>query len=219
MTYVSRYFLISGGEGSDERTPRFSKRLSSAMMSLQTSTHSSQMKTVGPAISLRTSFWSLLQNEQRRISVSPFFLTISYGFSLMLHPFPDDVIDYPVFLPLVGRHDVVALGVFLDPLERLPGVVHQDFIQALAHAQNFAGMNVDIGRLSRQPLHQRLMNDDARIGQRKPLALGAGRQQHRRHRRRLADADGLHVRLDELHRVVDRQPRGDRPAWTVDVQH
>ena len=46
------------------------------MMSLQTSTHSSQMKTVGPAISLRTSFWSLLQNEHRRTSVSPAFLTM-----------------------------------------------------------------------------------------------------------------------------------------------
>ena len=46
------------------------------MMSLQTSTHSSQMKTVGPAISLRTSFWSLLQNEQRRTSVSPAFFTM-----------------------------------------------------------------------------------------------------------------------------------------------
>src|SRR5262245_4653712 len=76
MTYSSRNFLISGGDGSDDRTPRFSKRLSSAMMSLQTSTHSSQMKTVGPAMSLRTSFWSLLQNEQRRISVSPFFFTM-----------------------------------------------------------------------------------------------------------------------------------------------
>src|SRR6476660_1870484 len=75
MTYSSRNFLISGGDGSADRTPRFSKRLSSAMMSFQTSTHSSQMKTVGPAISLRTSFWSLLQNEQRRISVSAFFLT------------------------------------------------------------------------------------------------------------------------------------------------
>jgi hypothetical protein len=49
--------LISCGTGSDDRVPpRASKRLSSAMMSLQTSTHSSQMKTVGPAISLRTSF-------------------------------------------------------------------------------------------------------------------------------------------------------------------
>ena len=57
----------------------FSNRLSSAMMSLQTSTHSSQMKTVGPAISLRTSFWSLLQNEQRRISPSPAFFTMPAG--------------------------------------------------------------------------------------------------------------------------------------------
>src|SRR5580765_1814095 len=76
MTYSSKNFLMSGGDGRDERTPRFSKRLSSAMMSLQTSTHSSQMKTVGPAISLRTSFWSLLQNEQRRTSFSPVFLVV-----------------------------------------------------------------------------------------------------------------------------------------------
>src|SRR5438093_9287849 len=76
MTYSSRNFLISWGVGSDERVPRFSNRLSSAMMSLQTSTHSSQMKTVGPAISLRTSFWSLLQKEHRRTSVSPLFFTI-----------------------------------------------------------------------------------------------------------------------------------------------
>ena len=46
------------------------------MMSLQTSTHSSQMKTVGPAMSLRTSFWSLLQKEHRRTSVSPAFFTM-----------------------------------------------------------------------------------------------------------------------------------------------
>src|SRR5438874_9089190 len=76
MTYSSRNFLISWGVGSEDRVPRFSKRLSSAMMSLQTSTHSSQMKTVGPAMSLRTSFWSLLQNEQRRTSFSPLALTI-----------------------------------------------------------------------------------------------------------------------------------------------
>src|SRR3954464_5673797 len=37
---------------------------SSRMMSMQSSTHSSQMKTVGPAISLRTSCWLLPQNEQ-----------------------------------------------------------------------------------------------------------------------------------------------------------
>src|ERR1700746_1713853 len=38
--------------------------VSSWMMSLHSSTHSSQMNTVGPAISLRTSCWLLPQNEQ-----------------------------------------------------------------------------------------------------------------------------------------------------------
>src|SRR6516165_951347 len=39
------------------------------MMSMQSSTHSSQMKTVGPAISLRTSRWLLPQNEQYNVSL------------------------------------------------------------------------------------------------------------------------------------------------------
>ncbi len=69
--------MISGGAGRVDRGVFGSWRLSSAMMSLHTSTHSSQMKTVGPAMSLRTSFWSLLQNEQRRTSVSPFFLAMA----------------------------------------------------------------------------------------------------------------------------------------------
>src|SRR5207302_10866797 len=40
---------------------------SSRMMSMQSSTHSSQMNTVGPAISLRTSCWLLPQNEQYNV--------------------------------------------------------------------------------------------------------------------------------------------------------
>src|ERR1700686_3966926 len=40
---------------------------SSRMMSMQSSTHSSQMKTVGPAISLRASCWLLPQNEQYNV--------------------------------------------------------------------------------------------------------------------------------------------------------
>ena len=37
------------------------------MMSRQSSTHSSQMNTVGPAMSLRTWCWLLPQNEQYRV--------------------------------------------------------------------------------------------------------------------------------------------------------
>src|SRR5215469_1293009 len=61
-------------------------------MSWQTPTHSSQMKTVGPAISLRTSFWLLLQNEHRKTSSLFFFkgvplyiLLIEIGNSRLLH--------------------------------------------------------------------------------------------------------------------------------------
>src|SRR5262245_1592720 len=155
MTYSSRNFLISWGVGSDERVPRFSKRLSSAMMSLQTSTHSSQMKTVGPAMSFRTSFWSLLQNEQRRTSVSPvFFIGNAYPFARRnLGPLSDDIVNNTVFLALVGGHDVVALSVVLDTLFRLAGVVYQDGVDALAHTEDFPGRNINIGRLSRQTRH------------------------------------------------------------------
>src|SRR5215203_5853500 len=196
MTYSSRNFLISCGTGSAERVPSGRwKRLSSAMMSLQTSTHSSQMKTVGPAMSLRTSFWSLLQNEQRRISPSPVFLTMwvdpeaaSYlppaanrvsavrltagnrkrGTSRAL---TNNVINNTVFLALVGPHDVVALGIVLNPLERLAGVLGQNLIQPLARSQQFAGVNVDIGRLPSEPLDPWLVDQDARIRQGIPFAL------------------------------------------------
>src|SRR5512142_2556877 len=40
---------------------------SSRMMSVHSSTHSSQMNTVGPAMSLRTSCWDFPQNEQYRV--------------------------------------------------------------------------------------------------------------------------------------------------------
>src|SRR5215471_19261890 len=42
---------------------------SSRMMSMHNSTHSSQMKTVGPAMSLRTSCWLFPQKEQYRVDL------------------------------------------------------------------------------------------------------------------------------------------------------
>ena len=49
------------------------------------------------------------------------------------------------------------------------------------------------------------------------LALGAGGQQDRAHRRGLAEAVGGDVAAHELHGVVDREARGDRAARAVDV--
>src|SRR5512139_3903813 len=133
------------------------------MMSLQTSTHSSQMKTVGPAISLRTSFWSLLQKEQRRTSFSPFFLTIMPPRRPSSHALPDHVVDDTVLFGLLGRHDVVPLRVVLDPLERLPGMLHEDLVEPFPHPDQLLRGDVDVGRLPGQSLHERLVDDDARV--------------------------------------------------------
>src|SRR5690606_18855563 len=56
--------MISCGVGTPSRDFTIEDLFSSRMMSMHSSTHSSQMKTVGPAISLRTSCWLLPQKEQ-----------------------------------------------------------------------------------------------------------------------------------------------------------
>src|SRR5579871_1261966 len=55
---------------------------SSRMISMQSSTHSSQMKTVGPAISLRTSCWLLPQNEQYSVFLESLAPTLLIHFSV-----------------------------------------------------------------------------------------------------------------------------------------
>src|SRR5450631_2579220 len=49
---------------------------SSRMMSMHSSTHSSQMNTVGPAINLRTSCWLLPQNEQYSVFLESLVSTL-----------------------------------------------------------------------------------------------------------------------------------------------
>lgn len=61
------------------------------------------------------------------------------------------------------------------------------------------------------------MDQDAGVRQGEPLARGATGQQHRRSGGRLAQADRLDLRPDELHRVVDRRHGGERTARRVDV--
>src|SRR5262245_45571661 len=55
---------ISLGVGIPSRDFTSEDLFSSLTMSMHSSTHSSQMNTVGPAMSLRTSCWLLPQNEQ-----------------------------------------------------------------------------------------------------------------------------------------------------------
>ena len=65
---------------------------------------------------------------------------------------------------------------------------------------------------------QRLVHHDPGVGQGVALAGGAGGEQELSHRGRQPEAHGGDVAADELHRVVDRHPSGDRPTRAVDVQ-
>src|SRR3569833_2527474 len=76
ITYSSSTFMISCGVGTPSRDFTIEDLFSSRMMSMQSSTHSSQMKTVGPAISLRSSCWLLPQNEQYSVFLESFVTTL-----------------------------------------------------------------------------------------------------------------------------------------------
>src|SRR5512138_1465517 len=52
---------------------------------------------------------------------------------LLVH---DDVVDQAVFLGLSGPHEVVAVGVLLDPLDGLARVLRQDLVQARLDAED-----------------------------------------------------------------------------------
>src|SRR5581483_498387 len=131
----------------------------------------------------------------------------------------DDVVNQPVLLALLRIHDEIALHVLFHLVQLLAAVAGQDLVDDLAHAQDLARVNVNVGGLPAQPAHDvRLVDENARVWQRKAL-LGRPRcQQHRSHACRLPDADRHHVRLDVLHGVVHRHARGDRAARRIDVK-
>src|SRR2546428_14162501 len=98
------------------------------MMSLQSSMHSSQMNTDGPAMSLRTSCWLLPQNEQYN-SLSPEFLSamscrdrvrglIPVPRLRACRPLVQDLGDQTVLLGLFVFQEIVTLGIPCDPFNR-----------------------------------------------------------------------------------------------------
>ena len=132
-------------------------------------------------------------------------------------PGRDDLVDHAVGHGLLGRHDEVAVGVLGDLLLGLAGVVGQHPREQVAHAQDLLGLELDVGGLALDAAPG-LVQQDPGVRQGEALALGAGGQQHRGGRGGLAEAEGRDVGLDELHRVVDREERGDVAAGRVDVE-
>ena len=119
-----------------------------------------------------------------------------------------DPVDQPVLGGLLRREEAVALHVVGDLLARLPGVLGVDLLHPPAQDDRLLGVDLDVGRLALVAA-VRLVDEDARVGQRLALALRAAGEDQRAHRHRDPAADRRHVGLDEVHRVVDRQPGVD----------
>src|SRR6185503_20353152 len=151
-------------------------------------------------MSFLTSRWSLLQKLHLNDSPSPrlpamtcLLESASVAWEPMLLALGDDLIDDAVFLGCIRRHDEVPVRVALHPLHRLPRVVGQDAVQALANPQDLLRVDVDVRRLPGKIAH-RLVQNDSRIWQCKTLFRRARGEQDRGHAGGLADADGRDIR-------------------------
>src|SRR5256885_16588105 len=52
----------------------------------------------------------------------------------------DDLVDDTVLLGLAGTHEVVAIGVLLDAIDRLTGVLHHDLVELCLESEDFLGV-------------------------------------------------------------------------------
>src|ERR1051325_3078247 len=59
----------------------------------------------------------------------------------------EDVVDEALLLGLDRAHEVVALRVGLDALDRLTRVLDQQLVQLVARPEDLLGVDVDVGRL------------------------------------------------------------------------
>src|SRR5271168_1540088 len=130
----------------------------------------------------------------------------------------NDLVNHAIVFGLLRIHDVVALDVFFDAVDGLSAVLGQNFVDDRAHAQNFLGVQVDIGGLAAEAGHPRLMNQDARVGKREAFLGSAAGEQYGGDGSGLADAGSDHVGLHKLHGVVNGKTRGDRAAGRIDIE-
>src|SRR5206468_10995505 len=130
----------------------------------------------------------------------------------------DDQVDQAPVLGLLGGHEEVALHCALDLLERALAMLRVNAGDLLTLAEYFLGVDLNVRRLPLNSLAERLVDEDLRMWQRHAHSVVTSGQQDRRPARRQARAKRRHLGADVLHRVVDRERRGQRAARAVDVE-
>ncbi len=130
---------------------------------MQSSMHSSQMKTPGPAIRRRTSLCGLPQNEQQ---ISLPFCHRCLPLYHLISSAGNYLVDQAVFHGLFRRHEIVAVSVALNYFKRLPGAFRQKLIQQFLLVGKIVGMNHNIRHLRLRQPAARLMNQNIGVRQR-----------------------------------------------------
>ena len=103
-----------------------------------------------------------------------------------------------------------------ETFNRLSGIRGHHLLQPRIHADDLARLDFDIRRGALET-GRRLVDQNARIGQRRSFALGTACEQYGAHAGRHADARRRYPRLDEVHGVVDRKAGIDLSAGAIDV--
>ena len=129
----------------------------------------------------------------------------------------DDLVDQAVLDGLLGGEPAVAVGVGVDLLDGLAGVLGDQVEQDLLDVQRLLGLDLDVGGRAAHA-GGGLVHHDPRVRQGVALALGAGAEQELAHRGGQAHADRRDVVGDVVHRVVDRHAGVDRATGAVDVE-
>src|SRR3989344_8724255 len=120
-------------------------------------------------------------------------------------------------LGLLAVHEIIAVGIILDLIHGATGMSDHGLIQPFTHTQYLSCMDVKICRLALKTTHG-LMHHHAGMRQRESLPLGATGENKSSHARCLTDTHGTDIRLDELHGVVNGQPRIHRTTRRVDIK-
>src|SRR4051812_19105160 len=129
----------------------------------------------------------------------------------------DDVVDEPVLLGLLRREPAVPVGVLVDLLEGLAGVVGDALLQHPPGVHHLLGLDRDVGRRTADAARG-LVHHDPRVRQGVALALCAGAEQELPHAGREPHRDRRDVVGHVLHRVVDGHAGRDRTTRRVDVE-
>src|SRR5205823_3349337 len=122
----------------------------------------------------------------------------------------DDLIGKAVVDSLGCRHPVIPVGVLADPLDRLSGLGGDDLAQSLAHLDDLARLDVDVGCWALYAA-RRLMQQEACVRQAEAEPLLAGRIDERAGRGHPAGTDHVdrNAGTHKLDDVMDRVTRLD----------